>query len=103
MTETVEIRVDEKLHPAGPPPDELHRIGWAGADTAWNLLVDTATRLAFTEAREQAELEGREVPGLTIEAVRPTIPESLHALLEFTQAFEHLAHIATQRAEEAAK
>jgi len=53
----VHVGIDPELHQR-EPESEAQRITWAALDTAWNLLRETAVRLALLELREQLTAQG---------------------------------------------
>jgi len=53
----VHVGVDPSRHNE-EPESEVQRLTWAALDTAWNLLRETAVRLALLELREQLTAQG---------------------------------------------
>jgi hypothetical protein len=54
------VAVDPSMHEGKEPEPESQRIVWETLDTAWNLLRESATRLALLEVREQLTEQGFE-------------------------------------------
>lgn len=57
----VEIRLDPALHIASPE-GVIDGMSWAAMDTAWNLLRDTAVRVAIQVIRESSAEAGLPFP-----------------------------------------
>lgn len=53
----VHVAIDPEMHEFEPSSDR-QRLTWETLDTAWNLLRETAVRIALTEVREQLAEQG---------------------------------------------
>lgn len=59
---TVKIELDPTLHRGDVELDDIEKEMWAGVDTAFNIMRETAIRVVLKGLREKAEGEGVQYP-----------------------------------------
>lgn len=116
MSDTFKVEFDQSLHPLVKPEDldELARLSFAGLDSAYNLLRETAVRVTLASIRAEAAEQGQTLPSdeelfrLAEESGVEGAPTSYRELAPYdsrsayllNQAFELLLVVATEEAVE---